>query len=94
MCLAIPGKLLDLSTGTATAGPYGTVDFQGSRVQANLSLIADPKPGDWLLVHAGFAIARVDESEAREVWEILSQDEQFAAQMPPELRQPLPNDRP
>jgi len=44
----------------------GVVDFDGSRHEANFSLIADPKPGDYVIVHAGFAIEKLDEEEANE----------------------------
>jgi hydrogenase expression/formation protein HypC len=44
----------------------GIVDLDGSRHEANLSLIAAPKVGDYVIVHAGFAIEKLDEQEANE----------------------------
>ena len=64
----------------------GTVDFQGNRVEVSLAFTPEAKLGDWLLVHAGFSIGRLEESEAREVWDMLKQDESFRDQIPPELR--------
>ena len=60
MCLAIPGKVVSLNdNGT------GQVDYLGSQVLANFSLLPDIKVGDWVIVHAGFAISRLDQKEAR-----------------------------
>ncbi|HNT01141.1 MAG TPA: HypC/HybG/HupF family hydrogenase formation chaperone [Candidatus Saccharicenans sp.] len=60
MCLAIPGKVISLNdNGT------GQVDYLGSQVLANFSLLPDIKVGDWVIVHAGFAISRLDQKEAR-----------------------------
>ncbi|MDD8021054.1 MAG: HypC/HybG/HupF family hydrogenase formation chaperone [Acidobacteriota bacterium] len=59
MCLAIPGKVVSLNdNGT------GQVDYLGSQVLANFSLLPDIKVGDWVIVHAGFAISRLDQKEA------------------------------
>ncbi|HOE14373.1 MAG: HypC/HybG/HupF family hydrogenase formation chaperone [Candidatus Saccharicenans sp.] len=60
MCLAIPGKVVSLNdNGT------GQVDYLGSQVLTNFSLLPDIKVGDWVIVHAGFAISRLDQKEAR-----------------------------
>ena len=60
MCLAIPGKVVSLNdNGT------GQVDYLGSQVLTNFSLLPDIKVGDWDIVHAGFAISRLDQKEAR-----------------------------
>jgi hydrogenase expression/formation protein HypC len=72
MCLAVPGKIL--SIGAADEGPLGPtalVDFQGSRLEVSLAMTPEAKPGDWLLVHAGFALTLLDEAEALETWETL-----------------------
>jgi len=58
--LAIPGKVVSLNdNGT------GQVDYLGSQVLTNFSLLPDIKVGDWVIVHAGFAISRLDQKEAR-----------------------------
>lgn len=72
MCLAVPGKIVELKEA-AGALPAGTVDFQGSRVEVSLALVPEAGPGDWVLVHAGFAISRLDEAEARETWRYLEE---------------------
>jgi len=67
MCLAIPGKILSIS------GQNAMIDFGGVKREANVSLI-EPRVGDYVVVHAGFAIQVVDEEEAREtikLWEEL-----------------------
>jgi hydrogenase expression/formation protein HypC len=73
MCLAVPGKIIKV-TGSGDDplnGRVATVDMQGSRVEAVLSMTPDADVGDWVLVHAGFALTVVDEAEAKETWEAL-----------------------
>ena len=61
MCLAVPMKLIAVrEDGTATA------DLDGARCAVNVSLIADPRVGDYVIVHAGFAIQTLDPREAKE----------------------------
>ncbi len=88
MCLAVPGKLVEIQQQDEVGGSAGTVDFQGSQFVVNLSFVPDATIGDWLLVHAGFAINTVDEDEAREIWDVLKHDETMADQMPIEFRTP------
>jgi hydrogenase expression/formation protein HypC len=54
-----------------------TVDAMGNRFAAKTTLLPDVKLGDVVLVHAGFAIARVDEEEARKTWELFAEIEDF-----------------
>jgi hydrogenase expression/formation protein HypC len=75
VCLAIPGKIIELDKTSQTA----TVDYgSGTRRKANVSLVK-VKKGDYVLVHAGFAIQVLDEKEAQETLslfrEMLSQEE-------------------
>lgn len=73
MCLAVPGKIVELrSQRDDPAGSQAIVDFQGSRVETSLAMTPQARPGDWVLVHAGFAIAVLDEREARETFESLA----------------------
>jgi len=72
MCLAVPGKIVALDRPDG-AFPFGTVDFQGSRVEVSLALVPEAGMGDWVLVHAGFAISRLEESEAKETWKYLKE---------------------
>ena len=65
MCLAVPGQIVQ------RRGDVARVDFQGTRLEVNLVLTPEAQPGDWVLVHAGFAIGELDESAARETWDYL-----------------------
>ena len=74
MCLAIPGQIVEwIDLGNQIA----KVDVVGVRRNINVSLIADEghgvQPGDWVLIHVGFAISRIDEQEARATRELLEQ---------------------
>ena len=69
MCLAVPGQIIEC------AGESATVDFQGSRVAVSLAFTPEAGLGDWVLVHAGFALTQLDEREARETWEYLHEAE-------------------
>ena len=67
MCLAIPARIVELNNDDAV------VDAMGNRFGAKTTLLADVKIGDIVLVHAGFAIAAVDEEEARKTWELFDE---------------------
>ena len=74
MCLAVPGKIVSMKTDeVAATGTIGTVDFQGSRLDVSLALVPEAKTGDWVLVHAGFALNVLDEQEAAETWKYLQE---------------------
>jgi len=74
MCLAVPGKIVEIEgAGDEITGPVAVVDFQGNRVQASLAAVPDAAVGDWVLVHAGFAITTLDEEEARQTFEVLQE---------------------
>jgi len=60
MCLAVPAKITRLEASGA-----GLVDHLGSEVRTNFSLVPQAKVGDWVIVHAGFAISVMDAKEAR-----------------------------
>ncbi len=66
MCLAIPAQIESITE------PWGTVALAGSRTRANLTLVPEAKVGDWVLVHAGFAITVVQAEEARQTYELLA----------------------
>ena len=68
MCLAVPGKVIEVIEGESPTERTGLVDFQGSQVQASLAMVPDAGVGSYVLVHAGFAITELDEQEARETW--------------------------
>jgi hydrogenase expression/formation protein HypC len=65
MCLAIPARIVAF-TGEETA----TVDIGGIRKEISLSLVDHAKEGDYVIVHVGFAISRLDPDEARRTLEL------------------------
>ncbi len=72
MCLAVPGKVVSLEEdGT------GTVDYMGTTVLTNFSLLPGIKTGDWVIVHAGFAISKLDQKEARKTLKLFQQLEKL-----------------
>ena len=70
MCLAVPGRILAL-TGSEPLARQGKVDFGGVVRAVNLSLVPEADVGDYVLVHVGVAIGRLDEREATRVFEYL-----------------------
>lgn len=60
MCLAIPGQIRSLINEETAL-----VDIGGVAKEVDVELIEDPVPGDWVIVHVGFALNRIDEEEAR-----------------------------
>ena len=72
MCLAVPGKILNIE-GSDPLLLSGKVDFGGILKQVNLAFVPEAKAGDYVLVHAGFAISVIDEEQADEVFEFLRQ---------------------
>lgn len=66
MCLAVPGRISDVD------GEYATVDYGGVTKRVNISFLEDVTPGEYVLVHVGYAIQKMDEEEASktlEMWE-------------------------
>ncbi len=70
MCLAIPGQLVEL---VDAAHGLAKVDVAGVRRNVNVALLDDPRPGEWVLIHVGFALAKVDEDEALATLALLEQ---------------------
>ena len=68
MCLGVPGKIIATEDGFMR---MGTVDFDGSQIQVCLAYVPEAEPGDYVLVHAGFALTQLDEEEAAKTLEIL-----------------------
>jgi len=71
MCLAIPGKLLEVTESGDPLFRTGRVSFEGIIKDIQLAYAPDAKPGDYVLVHVGFAISVVDEVEAKKTLELL-----------------------
>ncbi len=72
MCLAVPGKLMSIE-GDDPLLRTGRVSFGGIIKEINLSLVPEVAVGDYLLVHAGFAISTIDEEEANRVFSLLDE---------------------
>ncbi len=71
MCLGIPGRVIEIRDEAGLR--MGRVDFGGVRKEACLSYVPDVALGDYVIVHVGFAISRVDEEEALRTLELLGQ---------------------
>ncbi len=76
MCLAVPGKIASV-TDDAPPLRRGKVDFGGIVKEVNLAFVPEAAAGDYVLVHVGFAIARIDEAEAQRVFEYLREIEEL-----------------
>jgi hydrogenase expression/formation protein HypC len=61
MCLAVPGQVLEL---VDEENHLARVDVAGVLRTVNIGLLDDAEPGDWVLIHVGFALSKVDEEEA------------------------------
>ena len=75
MCLAIPGKISALHDNFGV--PMAKVDFGGIIRDACLSYVPEARIGDYVLVHVGFAISKVDEEEAERTYRYLSEMDQL-----------------
>ncbi len=71
MCLAIPGRVLDIGKQDGTT--MGEVDFGGLRKEVCLEYLPEVQVGEYVIVHVGFAIQRVDEESARETLALFEQ---------------------
>jgi hydrogenase expression/formation protein HypC len=65
MCLAIPSRIIKIQDNMAT------IDVEGVQRQASLLLLEDARVGDYVIVHAGFAIQKLDEASAQETLDLL-----------------------
>ena len=65
MCLAIPSKIVKIENNVAT------IDVDGVRREASLLLVENPKIGDYVIVHAGFAINKINEEDAKESLDLI-----------------------
>jgi hydrogenase expression/formation protein HypC len=72
MCLAIPGQVLSMA-GDEPLARMGKVSFGGVIKEVSLAYVPEVVVGDYVIVHVGFAIGRLDEREARQVFEYLKQ---------------------
>lgn len=72
MCLGIPGRITHIRTAEGTERT-GRVDFGGTAKDVNLACVPDAQVGDYVIVHVGFAISRLDEVEAKRVFDYLKE---------------------
>ena len=77
MCLAVPGKILSVS-GDEPLMRAGKVSFGGIVKDVNLAFVPEAAVGDYVLVHVGCAISRLDEQEAMRVFEYLRQMDELS----------------
>jgi hydrogenase expression/formation protein HypC len=72
MCLAIPGQVVEILLGQ---GDLALVDISGVRRNVNIGLLEGEEvgPGDWVLIHVGFAMAKLDEAEAKATLALLEE---------------------
>ncbi len=70
MCLGIPGQIIDI---VDDANSIAKVDVSGVRRNVSVALVRPDgiEPGDWVLIHVGFAMSKIDENEARETMKAL-----------------------
>ncbi|MBU1182441.1 MAG: HypC/HybG/HupF family hydrogenase formation chaperone [Pseudomonadota bacterium] len=78
MCLAIPSKIVKIENN------IGIIDVDGVQRTASLLLLEDPKVGEYVIVHAGFAIKKIDEEAAMETLMVLREALAFAEKGDPE----------
>jgi hydrogenase expression/formation protein HypC len=73
MCLAVPGRVVEIMDGEDIAFRRGKVDFGGIKKEINLAYTPEAEIGKYVLVHVGFAISVIDEEEAKRVFQYLEQ---------------------
>jgi hydrogenase expression/formation protein HypC len=77
MCLAVPGQVLSVE-GEDALTRSGRVSFGGVVKEVNLAYVPEAGVGDYVVVHVGFALTKVDEAEARQVFEYLRQMDELS----------------
>ncbi len=71
MCLGVPGRIIEVQeTGLMR---MGRVDFGGVTREVSLAYVPEAQVGDWVIVHVGFAISRLEEEEALETLQLLGE---------------------
>jgi len=87
MCLAIPGKLIEISTD-ANGVRMGKANFGGIVKQVCLEYTPEVEKGDYVLVHVGFALSKVDEALATRTYQALQEMQQLSELATPEVLEP------
>lgn len=83
MCLGIPGKVTDIYEDDGVL--MGKVSFDGIAKKVCLDHLRDTKVGEYVLVHVGFALSKIDETEAKRVFELLKEMNELV-----DLEEPAP----
>ncbi|MCK4894536.1 MAG: HypC/HybG/HupF family hydrogenase formation chaperone [Calditrichia bacterium] len=73
MCLAVPGKVLSMEDSPEVAPKMARVDFSGVVKNICIDWLPDVKVGEYVIVHVGFALSKIDEKEALETLDLLRQ---------------------
>ncbi len=72
MCLAVPGKIISIEEKTAENAPtMARVDFAGVMQSVCIDWLPDVRVGDYVIVHVGFALNKIDENDAKETLQLL-----------------------
>ena len=79
MCLGIPAKIIELDDKN-----QGRVDYLGTKIKVNFSLLENVAVGGWVIIHAGFAISSLNEDEAQETLSLLREYARVAGPTEPE----------
>jgi hydrogenase expression/formation protein HypC len=82
MCLSVPGRLVEILPSADVR--MGKVDFGGVARKVCLEYVPEAQAGDWVLVHVGFALSRLDELEAQRVFALLRELGEASAAPPEE----------
>jgi hydrogenase expression/formation protein HypC len=84
MCLAIPGKVVSIEQSDGLR--VGRIEFGGIVRQASLDFVPQAQVGDYVMVHVGFAISRVDAEEAERTYQLLEETGVLKDELPAEGR--------
>ena len=71
MCLAIPGKVIEITEENGI--PMGRIDYSGTVNTACLAYVPEVKIGEYVIVHAGFALSVIDEAEAQKTLDLIAE---------------------
>ena len=78
MCLGVPGKVVEIVENSPLGMSMARVSFGGILKEACLAYVPEAQVGDYVIVHAGFALSKIDEAEAMEVFEMLKEMEELS----------------
>jgi len=93
MCLGVPGKLLEIQPDPLGM-TMGRVSFAGITKEVCLAYTPEAEVGDYVVVHVGFAISRIDEEEAQKVFEYLAEMDELGELEIPQPEDPVTTDEP